>query len=96
MAFGLDFEYFQDRENGEFFGILFVGDGLDQEVIDDDDEFGIGLRGVFVVLFSDVSIGFFEEEDFFVGEGKSVFVIRGSGLHWKELVLVINIFGIKM
>lgn len=84
MAFGLDFEYFQDRQDGEFVGILFAGDGLDQQVIDGDDEFGIGVRGVFVVLFSDVSIGFFEEKDFFVGEDKCVFAIRGTGLHWKE------------
>jgi hypothetical protein len=96
MAFGLDFEYFQDREDGEFVSILFVGDGLDQQVIDGDDEFRIGFRGIFVVLFSDVSIGFFEEKDFFVGEGKGGFAIRGTWLHWKELLLVINIFGIKM
>ncbi len=70
MAFGLDFEYLQKGKDGEFVSVLFLGDGLAEEGIEGDDEFGVGFGRVFVVLFSDVSIGFFEEEDFLVGKGK--------------------------
>ena len=77
MVFGLDFEYLQNGEDGEFLSVFFLGDGLAEEGIEGDDEFGVGFGGVFVVLFGDVSICFFEEEDFLVGEGKGGPTFKG-------------------
>lgn len=77
MAFGLDFEYLQNGEDGKFISVLFLGDGLAQQGIEGDDEFGVEFGGVFIILFGDVSIGFFEEEDFLVGEGKGGPAFKG-------------------
>ncbi len=70
MAFRLDFKYLEDGEDGKFVSVFFFGDCLTEEGIEGDDKFGVGFRGVFIVLFGDVSIGFFEEQNFLIGEGK--------------------------
>ena len=70
VAFRLDFEYLEDGEDGKFVRVFFLGDSLTEEGIEGNDEFGVGFGGVFVVLFGDISVGFFEEQNFLIGEGK--------------------------